>query len=121
MAINENIEKTDNWFLGEDKSFPITIYQSDGSTPQDISGWSLIYVLRRAPASADPALISKTTSDGIVLTTPLSGLCTVSIADTDTEDLAEGKYYYSLKRTDAGQETILTYGYAYLRRATALA
>lgn len=121
MAIEDNIEKSDHWFLGEDKTLSFTIYQSDGSTAQNITGWSLIFVLRRLPASADPALISKTTGSGITLTTPASGLCEVEITDTDTEGLNEGKYYYSLKRTDAGQETILTYGYTYLRRATALA
>ena len=121
MAIEENIEKSDHWFLGEDKTLAFTIYQADGSTPQNITGWALIFVLRRQPATADPALISKTTGSGITLTTPASGLCEVSIEDTDTEGLSEGKYFYSLKRTDAGEETILTYGYAYLRRATALA
>lgn len=121
MAVERNITKDEHFFLGEDKALVFTIYQADGETPQDITGWALIFVFRKAPSTADPALISKTTSAGIALTTPLSGVCTVTIEDTDTEDLAEGKYYYSLKRTDAGSETILTFGSVQLRRATALA
>jgi hypothetical protein len=118
VATQDNITGGDEWFTGEDKSLVFTVYQSDGSTAQDITGWSLSWMLKRHPAEADnAALITKTTSSGIALTTPLSGVCTVSIEDTDTDGLEPGTYRHELKRTGGGVETILSYGTAVLRQA----
>lgn len=120
MAIEHNIESSDEWFLGEDKSLIFTIYQSDGSTAQNIAGWSMSWMLKRHRDDEDAeALITKTTSSGIALTTPASGICTVTVADTDTEtspEVGEGNYFHELKRTDAGFETVLSFGRCRLRR-----
>lgn len=116
MAIERNITADDDWFKGEDKQLVYTIYQSDGTTAQDVTGWSLSWRLKRRKTDADAAtLLTKTTSSGIALTTPASGIVTVSIADTDTDGISAGIAYHELKRTDAGAETVLTFGSAYLR------
>jgi hypothetical protein len=118
MAIEANIGVSADWFTGEDKSLVFTVNQSDGSTAQDITGWSLSWMLKRAVADADAdALITKTTGSGIALTTPASGICTVTIDDTDTDSLEPGTFRHELKRTGAGVETILSYGTAVLKRA----
>lgn len=117
MAIEQHVTADDQWFLGEDKSLVITVYQSDGTTPQDITGWALSWRLKRKLSDADAsALLTKTTSSGIALTTAASGVCTVTIADTDTDDIAPDTYQHELKRTDAGQETVLLYGDCTLKR-----
>lgn len=117
MAVERNITADDEWFTGEDKSLVFTIYQSDGTTPQDITSWSLSWMLKRRKSDLDAAaLLTKTTASGIALTTPADGIATVSIADTDTDAVSPGTGYHELKRTDSGVETVLTYGSAYLRQ-----
>lgn len=117
MANIEDIATSDGWYLDEDKGLVITVYQSDGTTPQSISGWSLSWMLKRRLTDADAsAILTKTTASGIALTTPASGICTVTIADTDTTSIASGDYYHELKRTDAGYESVLVTGKAVLLR-----
>lgn len=119
MATETHITSEDGWFTGEDKSLVFTITTTDGgSVAQDITGWALSWTLKRAATDADvDAVLTKTTAAGIALTTPASGICTVSVADTDTDGVVPRLYYHELKRTDAGSETILAYGRAELRRA----
>ena len=118
MASEQNVGVDDAWFIGEDKELVITCYTSQAyTTAQDITGWSLSYMLKRHKRDADAdALVTKTTGGGIALTTPASGVCTVSIADTDTDGLDEDSYHHELKRTGAGTEAVLMYGGVYLRR-----
>lgn len=117
MAIEANIPESEYWFLGEDKSLVFTVYQSDGTTAQNITGWALSWMLKDSEYDADAdAVLTKTTDSGIALTTPLSGICTVTIADTDTSTLDAKLYRHELKRTDDGSETVLSYGFAVLLR-----
>ncbi len=118
MSITRHITRDDDWWTGEDKSLVYTIYQSDETTPQDITGWTLSYTWKKHLSDPDAsAVLTKTTSAGIVLTTPLSGICTVTIADTDTDALTARTYVHELKRTDAGSETVLTTGTVVLQQA----
>jgi len=118
MAIRDDIDADDDFFTGEDKTITATIYQADGTTPQNITGWSLSYLWKRAKTDADAeAVLVKTTTAGITLTTPVSGECTITIADTDTDGLVARQYWHELKRTDAGSETVLTTGTVELQQA----
>ena len=119
MALEQHISVDGDFFTGEDKSLIFTVYQADETTAQDISGWSLSWLLKRHRHDADvDALITKTTTGGgIALTTPLTGICTVTVADTDTDSIPAGTYRHELKRTGAGVETILAYGSCVLRQA----
>lgn len=113
MADEQHITEDHEFFIGEDKSLTITV------TGTNITGWSLSWMLKQKPTDTDAnAKVTKTTgAGGIVLTTPLSGICTVSVADTDTDGLRANTYWHELKRTDAGLETILTYGACELRQS----
>lgn len=120
MADDLNIENDDDWFIGCDYELPVTIYTTRAHTAtQDITGWALSFMVKRRPTDADAnAVIIKTTGgSGIALTTPGSGLLTVTIADTDTDTLAADTYWFEVRRTDAGFETVLTHGTAVLRQA----
>lgn len=118
MAIRDDIDESDDFYTGEDKTLTFTIYQSDGATPQNITGWALSYTWKRQLSDADSAaVLTKTTGGGIVLTTPTDGVCTVTIADTDTDALTARTYRHELKRTDAGSETVLTTGTVVLQQA----
>ena len=105
MTISANIV----WYIGEDVSIPDTIYQADGITPENITGWSVSFIVH-AIGSSTP-LITKTVGAGIVLTTPLSGLLTVTIAAADSATLAANQYCFKVVRTDAGADAILTTGF----------
>lgn len=118
MAIIRNITADDDWFIGEDKTLPVTIYQADGTTAQNVTGWTISFLVKKNQTDADlSAKVTKTTVSGIALTTPLSGLVTITVADTDTDAIAPGSYWYEIKRTDAGFETVLTQGACWLRQA----
>jgi hypothetical protein len=118
MAIRDDITADDDLYTGEDKTLTITVYQADGATPQNITGWALSYRWKRKASDPDTAaVLTKTTASGIALTTPATGICTVTIDDTDTDNLAPQTYVHELKRTDAGSETVLTTGTVLLQRA----
>jgi hypothetical protein len=118
MAIERNITADDDFFLGEDKILVDTIYQSDGTTVQNVTGWAISFMVKKNATDADAsAKITKTTGAGIVLTTPLSGLITITLTDTDTASLPADSYRYEVKRTDDGSETVLTFGRLTLRQA----
>jgi hypothetical protein len=113
-----NIDDDDAWFIGEDKILgPFTVYQQNKRTPQNITGWSVSWMMKRDLDDVDgDAVLQKTTSAGITLTTPTSGILNITIADTDTDGLAAGTYYHEVKRTDAGNETVLATGTCVLQQ-----
>lgn len=106
-------------FAGTDVPLAFTIYESNAADAavQDITGWTLSWRLKvRADDPDARTLVLKTTSSGIALTAPGAGVCTVTLEDTDTDHLMPGEYYHELKRTDAGFETVLSYGLCAVRR-----
>jgi hypothetical protein len=112
-----DIDDRDDFFIGEDKVLPITIYQANKKSLQNITAWTLSWMLKSSLDDADNlALLTKTTTSGITMTAPTSGVCTVTIADTDTDALQPGKYWHELKRTDAGSEVVLCQGRCVLKR-----
>lgn len=120
MADEQHVAESDDFFIGEDKTLPFTIYTTPAHTAtQNITGWALSWLLKRKESDADAAaVLTKTTAGGgIALTTPASGLATVTIEDIDTDALQPGTYHHELKRTDAGSETILSFGRIVLRRS----
>ena len=98
---------------GEDVEIAVTV------TGVDITGWAIRAVIRRTPG--DPAVTIEKDSagiGGIVLTTPASGLFTITILDTDTSPLFPGTFVWAAKRTDAGEEGILVEGVLTLKPDT---
>ena len=120
MAIEAAITGADEFYVGEHKPLTFTVYGPDATdaqiaagtaTPQDISGWALSWRLKRSVDDPDTRTIAtKTTGAGIVLTTPASGLCTVTVTAADTLRLPAGQYVHELKRTDSGFEAVLAHG-----------
>jgi hypothetical protein len=109
---------TTELFLGEDHAFAFHIKNAGETASLDIAGWNLSWIIkRRISDSNGNAILRKTTGSGISITgtfdaNPATNTqrATVSVADTDTEAKDPGLYYWELKRTDANQETILSYG-----------
>lgn len=120
MSKETNVEL----FLGVDHQFEFTILNAGETAAIDVATWTLSWMLKRRWSDADAAkLLQKTSGSGITITgtfnaTPGTNTqrVVVTIADEDTDALAQGKRYYELKRTDAGFETILAYGALTLKK-----
>lgn len=115
MSVESPIRESHKWFRGADKNFRFTVLDDDG-VAVDITGWAVEWVVRKHKGDQGTALLSKTAGSGIILTTPASGILTVAVADTDTDGIPAGTYYYTLWRTDAGVEVELAFGEAVLRQ-----
>jgi hypothetical protein len=117
-------ETTATLYLGADHTYPFTILNQAETLAVDISGWALSWMVKRRKSDADAAaVLTKTTVSGIVISgtynatiTTNTQVATVTVADTDTDAIAEGLYHYELKRTDAGLETPLAFGTLTLKR-----
>jgi len=124
MARQQNIGQSDDWFIGEDKTLAFEIYSSDEATIQNVSTWAMAFYFRRM-IEADTKLFTKTTGGATITITGSynsdpdtnTQRTNVIIDDTDTDNLQAGKYHYSLWRTDSGNETVLAYGEAVLKKA----
>lgn len=121
MAIRADIPPSEEWFTGEDRVLEFTIYQADGTTPQDISGWELSWFLKRSKKDADSAAVLAKTNDGspsdVTIVDGPAGRVDVLINADDTLDLVARVYRHELKRMDTGEKTIESYGDATLQQA----
>ena len=117
MAERSDITTDHNWFTGTDHVFEFTIYQADGITPQDITGWTLSWMLKRAEGDADSAAILTKTGGAVNVVTPGSGRVDVTVADTDTVSIPGDSYFHELKRIDDQQESVESYGSAVLKQS----
>jgi hypothetical protein len=124
MAIRSDITAAHEWFAGEDKELHFTPLDRAG-VPVDVTGWALEWALRHHASDAD-AVLSKTTSTGISLSGTYNAdpdvntqRVVVAITSADTDPLEAAIYKHGLKRTDAGSESVLTYGDAWLQVSAA--
>lgn len=115
MSEESPVRADDHWFIGEDRTFRYPVVDENGDV-QPITGWGLEWVLRERP-DAGTTVLSKTVGTGITITDGTAGICSVAVADTDTIGLTAGDYYYALRRSDEGYETVLAFGRATLRQA----
>jgi hypothetical protein len=109
-------------FKGTDHEFPVTVLNSAQTAAIDITSFALSFVMKRTKSGS--AVVTKTTPSGISIGGTYDAdpdvntqVATVIIADTDTDDLPTGNYYYEVKRTDAGLESIIVQGTVPLERA----
>jgi hypothetical protein len=83
-----------------------------GYKVQNLTGFTMEWVLREAPGGGAALL-----TIAAAITDAANGICTVTIADTDTENLAPGTLFHTLRRTNAGFESALALGDAVLQQA----
>jgi hypothetical protein len=128
MAVESNVTAASHVFLGEDKVLEFTITDED-DVPVDVSGWAMIWDLRKADKTTGDALIEKTTGAGITVTgvynvAPLVNtqrvLVTLADTDSDSSTTIQAKTYrHALKRSDDGSETVLAFGdFTFLQATT---
>jgi hypothetical protein len=120
-------ETADEIFIGTDVERDYHILNDGETAAINIAGFALSWMLKKRLAHPDAdAFITKTTAAlggitiaGVYDADPDVNLqrATVVISDTDTDDLGKGDYFWELKRTDSGAETILCYGKMTLLRS----
>jgi hypothetical protein len=123
MAVHRDITRADQVFIDTDRILRYKAFKgnptaaqiaANEAVPENVTGWTLLWVLS---AVGGAPLVSKTTGSGISITgiynaDPLQNTQRIEVLleDTDTLALAGGTYVYKLKRTDAGEETVLAFG-----------
>jgi hypothetical protein len=130
MAVELNLgaSATDRVFIDTDwtKDFMVADIDTDstGATAKNITGWAITFDIRRSDASSS-VLLTKTASitgtfNSVLATS--TQVARITVADTDVTTAIfganGGTFRYSLKRTDAGTETVLAYGNILIKRAT---
>jgi len=115
MAEDVTIGTSGALFVDEDKTVKLELLDTS-DVPVDMSGWTVVLDVRSTDKSGT-SLLSKTASiTGSYNSTRASNTqrAVFTIADTDqpasTFTRTSTPYRYSIKRTDAGSETILAYG-----------
>ena len=102
MATNTDLLASGGYriFAGEDRDLVYTVADSAGAAV-DVTGWAISWVA---------GAVTKTVGAGVALTTPASGVVTVTLAAADTEALSGLLSHYRLRRTDTGANVVLAYG-----------
>lgn len=110
-GLRTDIDASARIFVGEDRSPHWDVKQSDDATAQTMTGWALTFeVLDKRGGTVQ---LTKTTGAGEITIGNGDGTddrATVTLSDADTEALGDGKFYYQLRRTDAGNESQIAYG-----------
>lgn len=86
---------------GDDKDLIFTVKDKETDTAVNITGATITFQLKKKPTDAS-AVLEKTVGSGIVLTTPASGIFTVTLTDVDTDALDVTSYFMEAQITDTG-------------------
>lgn len=92
-------------YIGTDKQFQVSVYQADGVTRQDVSGWAVSFIVH---AYGDPNVVyvTKTVGSGVTLTTPTQGVITATVSASDTTNMPPGLYQWRMERTDSANDVV---------------
>lgn len=127
MAFEASIGGGGSILLGEDKTLRLEVIDADLSTfdpddestwtPKDVTGFTMVFIIRDQSSYTGTILATKSgTITGSYNAVRASNTQRVLVTIDDTDFVSEaglipaGTSYYSLKRTDAGSETVLRFG-----------
>jgi|SRR5687768_11440975 len=122
MPLKTDINEGDRWFANAAFKIKLRVWEADGVTPRDVSGYALSWMLKRRQADADLAAVLTKTTPTITITGVFHSdpavntqLVEIPITDANTVSVPGGIYRHELKRVDPGLETVLCSGSANLR------
>lgn len=121
MALPATIGGNGTLFVGEDKTFKLELLDTV-SIPVDMTGWDILFDVRKKDNSADPAIFSKTaslTGSYNVVRASNTQRAVVVLTDTELNTVQAKTYRHSWKRMDDGSETVLAWGDFAPQKATA--
>lgn len=121
MATTVTIGGSGTLFVGEDKTFRIEVLDVSGN-PVDMTGWAILFDVRKTDKAPDPAIFSKTatvsgTFNSVRAVNAQRAL--VTLTDTELNTVKNKTYRHSWKRMDDGSETVLARGDFAPEKATA--
>lgn len=123
MAENVTIGGNGSLFVGEDKTIILeVILQGSTTVSVDMTGWTLLFDVRKTDNAADPAIISHVptlTGTFNALRSSNTQRASVALSDDDMNLFRAGTYRWSWKRMDNGSETVLAWGNFTPQKATA--
>lgn len=94
-------------FAGDDYTFEFTLLQSDGETPEDLTGWTLKFTVKLAVTDADPGLVQKTAT----LADATNGRFDITLVNTDVPGPGRILGLYDIQGTDgSGAACTLVHG-----------
>ena len=101
MKVSTQAPKIENYIRGDSRLINIQINNPDG-TPFDLSGCEVFLTLNLSQTPAvdstdSTASLKKSTS---TFTNPTQGLASLTLTNTDTQNLAPGDYYYDIQLKD---------------------
>lgn len=104
-----------NWslFQGEDVQMPVTLYESDGVTIQNITGWTSLGFYLHKYGDPNTIFISKfnDNTNGIIINSETAApQITITIKSADTALMKCDQYEYFIERLDPGANAELTKG-----------
>lgn len=111
MAERQTIGGDGDLFNAEDKDIKVHVTTKAG-VPVDVSGWTTKLVVKADESSEEELIELDGTVEGVYDADPDDNTqrLVFSLEDTDTADLEEGSYVYSIRRTDDGSGTVLAFG-----------
>ena len=92
-----------NYIRGDSRLLNITILQSDGVTPFNLTGCEVFFTLNlqsMPPNSSTDASAALATSTS-TFTNPTSGVAQIQLTNAQTQPLTAGTYYYDVQLKDA--------------------
>lgn len=109
-------------FQGTDRELRFTVLNEAETEAVDVTGWNLSWMLKKRKSDADlSAAITETSFTVTGVYNPDPDLNTqrlvLTLEDVDTDALTAGVYYHELKRMNAGNEAVLSYGPFTLRHS----
>jgi len=95
--------QTTDFFItaGDTKTIAVTVIEKDDGSATDITSATIAWKVAQSLRS--PVLISKSTSDGISITSGTGGTFTITVNSADTSSL-KGDYYHECQITFADSE-----------------
>lgn len=91
-----------NYIRGDSRLISISIFQSDGVTPFNLTGCEVFFTV-----NANSNNTSDNDSSAIIalknstITNPTLGVANIQISNVNTQDIAPGTYYYDVQLKDA--------------------
>lgn len=92
--------KIKDYIRGDSRTITVTFLQSDGSTPIDLTGGKVYFTVNATqnPSDDTSAVIAKTVTSFVA---PTTGVATIQLTNSDTQNVAPGTYFYDVQLKDA--------------------
>lgn len=112
-STGQNVEM----IAGDSRTLDIVVYESDLTTPADLTGVTARWWLARSVRSTGSNIfLQKTSPSGGIAITASEGRVVVTLSPADTKDLEQGVYYHECELKDATNDVATVLSGAFVIR-----